>query len=77
MQGASLDLSGIAPFSQLEFSLVGVIPKKTPGEFRLIYHLFPKGLSVNNGISSDSSCVSYASIANAISHFKAAEQGCF
>ena len=33
-------------------SPLGVVPKKSPGEFRLIHHLsFPKGASVNDGIS--------------------------
>lgn len=48
-------------------SSLGVIPKKVPGEFRLIHHLsFPKGSSVNDGIPSEHSCVSYATIDQAI-----------
>lgn len=66
------------PFFPFRISPLGVIPKKTPGEFRLIHHLpYPKGLSINDGISSDNSSVSYASIADAISHIKAAGYGCF
>lgn len=66
------------PFLPFRISPLGVIPMKTPGEFRLIHHLsYPKGLSVNDGILSDNTSVSYASISDAISHIKAAGHGCF
>ena len=52
--------------------------KKTPGEFRLIHHLsYPRGSSVNDGISPDHTSVSYATISDAIWHIKAAGRGCF
>ena len=40
------------PFKNFCVSPLGVVPIKTPGEFRLIHHLsFPKGTSVNDGIA--------------------------
>ena len=42
------------PFSIFRVSPLGVVPKKTPNEFRLIHHLsFPHGTSVNDGISTE------------------------
>ena len=54
------------------------MPKKVPGEFRLIQHLsFPYGISVNDGISSDDSRVTYARIDDAISLIKKSGKGSF
>ena len=40
------------PFPVFHISPLGLIPKKVPGEFRMIYHLsFPEGQSVNSHIS--------------------------
>ena len=65
-------------FYPFRISPLDVIPKKTPGEFRLIYHLsYPRGSSVNDGIAPDHTSVSYATIADAIRHIKAAGHGCF
>ena len=48
------------PFENFCVSPLGVVPKKTPGEFRLIHHLsFPKGGSVNDGISSEHTVVQF------------------
>ena len=48
------------------------------GEFRLIHHLsYPRGSSVNDGISPDHTSVSYATISDAICHINAAGRGCF
>lgn len=53
----------------ISYSPLGVVPKKTPGEFCLIHHLsYLKGSSVNDGISSDNTSISYATIADAIRH---------
>ena len=50
-------------------------PQKSPGEFRLIHHLsFPKGASVNDGISHENSTVCYATIGDAIRCIKLAGQ---
>ena len=52
-------------------SPLGIVPKKTPGEFRLIHHLsYPKGKSVNDGISHEHSSVQYANIDHAINTIK-------
>lgn len=46
------------PLSPLWIFPLGVIPKKVPGEFRLIHHLsFPKGSSVNDGIPPENTSV--------------------
>ena len=66
------------PFYPFRISPLGVVPKKIPGEFRLIHHLsYPRGSSVNDGISPDHTSVSYATISDAICHIKAAGRGCF
>ena len=60
------------------FTPLGVIPKKEPGEFRLIHHLaFPKGSSVNDGISPEHTSVRYATINDAVKLIKGTGQGCF
>ena len=39
------------PFETFRVSPLGIVPKKLPGEFRLIHQLsYPEGLSVNDGI---------------------------
>ena len=66
------------PFYPFRISPLGVVPKKTPGEFRLIHHLsYPTGSSVNDGISPDHISVSYATIPDAIRHINAAGRRCF
>ncbi|XP_048367316.1 uncharacterized protein LOC125441063 [Sphaerodactylus townsendi] len=46
------------PLPNLRVSPVGVVPKKTPGEFRMINHLsYPTGSSVNDGIDPEVSSV--------------------
>lgn len=41
---------------------LGVIPKKEPGQFRMIDHLsYPKGGSVNDGIDPQACAVTYTS----------------
>ena len=59
-------------------SLLGLLPKKIEGEFRLIHHLsFPKGSSLNDGISSDHTRVSYATVEDAIQRIKSVDSTCF
>lgn len=56
-------------FKNLKISPLGVVPKKNPGEYRLIHHLsFPKksGLSVNENIGDEFASVTYAGIQEAI-----------
>ena len=57
------------PFHPFCISPQGVVPKKTPVNFRLIHNLSnPKGFSVNDSISSDHSSVCYATTQDAIHH---------
>ena len=68
----------IPPLSPFCVSPLGGVPKKNPGEFRLIHHLsYPKGCSVNDGISSEYTSVSYATISDAIKQIRLAGAGCF
>lgn len=56
------------PFPNLQVSPLGLVPKKTPGEFRLIHHLsFPEGSSINHHIPQQFCTVQYQSIDTAIS----------
>ena len=49
-------------------SPIGLIPKKSPGEFRVIHHLsFPTGESVNDHIPRAHTAVQYGSIEDAVS----------
>ena len=55
------------PFQDLMVSPVGVVPKKTPGEFRMIHHLsWPEGASVNDFISREDARVQFASVDSAM-----------
>jgi len=46
------------PLYPFQISPLGVVPKKTPGEFRLIHHLsYPWGSSVNDGIAPEHTSV--------------------
>lgn len=51
----------------IRFSPIGLIPKKTPGSFRVIHHLsFPAGDSVNDAIPRDQTYVQYGSVDEAL-----------
>ena len=66
------------PFPNLVISPVGLVPKKSPGAFRLIHHLsHPQGSSVNAGIPPDFTAVHYASVDDAIAMIKRLGPGCF
>ena len=66
------------PFPIFRTSPIGMIPKKTPNEFRLIHHLsYPKGSSVNDFIPDESSSMRYATINDAILILKTLGKGCF
>ncbi|XP_077773920.1 uncharacterized protein LOC144325210 [Podarcis muralis] len=55
------------PFHNLHISPLGVVPKKAPGEFRLIHNLsHPRGTSVNDAIPPELCSVKYASLDHAI-----------
>ena len=50
----------LPPLKNLVVSPIGLVPKSTPGEYRLIFDLsFPQGNSVNSGIPRDEASVSY------------------
>ena len=50
------------PMSNLQCSPLGLVPKKQPGEFRLIHHLsFPSGASINDFIDEKLCRVKYTS----------------
>ena len=66
------------PFPNIRVSPLWVVPKKAPGEYRLIHHLsFPRGASVNDGISSEDRSVQYARVDDAVTMIKQSGQGCF
>ena len=59
------------PFPIFRVSPLGIVPKKTPRDFRMIHHLsYPRGKSVNDGISHEHSSVHYADIDMAITRIK-------
>ena len=50
------------PFENIQISPIGCVPKKSPGDFRLIHHLsYPPGSSINDGIMPELASVSYCS----------------
>ena len=66
------------PFDNFISSPLGVVPKKTPGEFRIIHHLsYPDGSSVNDFILDQFSSVQCASIGDAITLIKSLGRGCY
>ena len=67
----------VPPFEPFRVSPLGIVPKKSPGEFRLIHHLsYPDGFSVNDGIPKELASVRYATIEDAIGLIKSLGQGC-
>ena len=55
------------PLPEFASSPLGLVPKKAPGEFRLMHHLsHPRGSSINDGIPTDCSTVQYASVDDAV-----------
>ena len=57
----------VPPFDNLRCSPIGLVPKKVPGEFRLIHHLsWPEGDSVNYHIDPHKASVKYSSVDDAI-----------
>ena len=66
------------PSDNFWVSPLGLVPKKVPGEYRMIHHLsFPKGQSVNDGISVEYSHVQYTRIDDAIKLIKEVGQSCY
>lgn len=73
----------VGPLDKLNFpnyhvAPMGVVPKKTPGKFRIIHDLSsPRGESINDGIPTESSYVTYASIDDAVRLVKECGIGSF
>ena len=66
------------PFPDFRSSPIGIVPKKTPDEVRLIHHLScPSGFSVNDNIPSDCSTVHYATVNEAVKLVQRLRIGCF
>ena len=66
------------PFSNFVVSPIGLQPKKTPNEFRLIHHLsHPKGKSINDGIPPEFYKVQYASVSQAVDLISSLGSSCF
>lgn len=55
------------PLEDFCISPLGVVPKKVKGDFRIIQHLsYPRGSSINDGIQSEDTSVSYARVDHAV-----------
>ena len=66
------------PFPVFRVSFLGIVQKKTPGDFRMIHHLsYPKGKSVNDGTSREHSSVHYANIDKTIRRIKQSGVGSY
>lgn len=64
------------PFTNIQVSPLGLVPKKSPGEFRLIHHLsYPEGNSINSNIPQEFCTVQYQSIDTAIAIIKQLGKG--
>lgn len=67
-----------APFTNFRVSPIGLVEKKTKGEYRLIHHLsYPKGDSVNDFIDPELCSVQYTSFDQAIKLVQSLGTGCF
>lgn len=67
----------VPPFSNLQCSPIGIVPKKEIGEFRLIHHLsYPDGASINDFIPDELCSVSYTTIDDAVQLIKALGRNC-
>lgn len=65
------------PLPNLIVSPIGLVPKKTPGEFRMIHHLsFPPGESVNDFIDPALCTVQYTSFDEAVSMVQSLGRHC-
>ncbi|XP_053161001.1 uncharacterized protein LOC128349104 [Hemicordylus capensis] len=64
------------PLPDLRISPLGVVPKKAPGEYRLIHHLsFPHGSSVNDRIPDGLCSMKYTSFDQAVKVVRSCGQG--
>ena len=66
------------PFPVMKISPIGIVPKKAPGEYRLIHHLsYPKGKSVNDFIDKTFASVHYTTFDDAVDCLIRVGPGCF
>lgn len=76
MRGAWRPPFSDPPLTNLRISPLGIIPKKEPNSYRLIYHLsYPYDDSFNDQIETSLSSVTYASFEFAISHLRSLGEG--
>ena len=67
-----------APFKNFRVSPIGLVEKKTKGDFRLIHHLsYPRGDSVNYFIDPELCSVQYTSFDQAIQMVQSLGTGCY
>lgn len=65
------------PLQNMIFSPLGLVPKKKPGEYRIIHDLsFPKGDSVNSHINKEESAVQYETLDVCIELIQSIGKGC-
>ena len=65
------------PFPVMKISPIGIVPKKAPGEYRLIHHLsYPKGKSVNDFIDKTFASVHYTTFDDAVDCLIRVGHGC-
>ncbi|XP_077787077.1 uncharacterized protein LOC144328297 [Podarcis muralis] len=66
------------PIAGLHISPLGIVPKKAPGEFRMIHNLsYPKGSSVNDAIPQEMCTVKYSSFDQAVRLVRSFGSGAF
>ncbi|XP_077781388.1 uncharacterized protein LOC144327059 [Podarcis muralis] len=66
------------PIEGLHISPLGIVPKKAPGEFRMIHNLsYPKGTSVNDAIPQEMCTVKYSSFDQAVRLVRSFGRGAF
>ena len=66
------------PFSNLVLSPIGLVEKKSPGEYRLIHHLsYPDNKSINDGIPDEAASVQYTTVDDAIAVIRYLGVACF
>ena len=77
--GRTVDPFDKPPFPNFQVSLIGLVPKKQPGQFRTIFHLsYPKtGNWINSFISKYDYSLQYTTIDNAISAIQRLGRGTY
>ena len=66
------------PFDHFQCNPIGVVPKKTPGKFRVIMDLsYPPGNSINDYIDKEEFSLRYVTTDTAVKFIQARGPGCF